>query len=132
MRPDIEEKDGTVKYLMLIYGNEDIWNALAPEDMASLIAEVDGFNEALRESGELLESEGLMPRPRSVQWTAGDAVVTDGPYIEAKEFVGSYFVVEVDDEQRALEIARAYPGLPRGGGLEVWPLMGRGWASAEV
>jgi len=121
-----------VKYLMLIYGNEEIWDASAPEDMASLIAGVDRFNQALRESGELLESEGLMPRPRSVQWVAGDAVVTDGPYVEAKEFVGSYFVVEVEDEQRALEIARAYPGLPSGGGLEVWPLMGRGWASAEV
>jgi hypothetical protein len=121
-----------VKYLMLIYGNEDIWNNLAPEDMASLIAEVDGFNDALRESGELLGAEGLIPRPRSVQWVASDVVVTDGPYVEAKEFVGSYFVVEVDNEQRALEIARAYPGLPYGGGLEVWPLMERGWASAEV
>ncbi|MER6827534.1 YciI family protein [Streptosporangium sp. NPDC000563] len=121
-----------MKYLMLIYGNEEIWNALAPEDMASLIAKVDGFNETLRESGELLESEGLMPRPRSVRWVGGDAVVTDGPYVEAKEFVGSYFVVEVDDEERALEIARAYPGTLYGGGLEVWPLMGRDWASDEV
>jgi len=121
-----------MKYLMLIYGNEGIWDALAPEEMANLIAEVDKFNEALRESGELLESEGLMPRPRSVRRVAGDVVVTDGPYVEAKEHVGSYFVVEVDDEQRALEIVRSYPGLRYGGGLEMWPLMGRDWASGEV
>jgi hypothetical protein len=35
-------------------------------------------------------------------------------------------MVDVDDEPRAMEIARAYPGLLFGGGLEVWPVMGRG------
>jgi hypothetical protein len=53
----------------------------------------------------------------------GAPVVTDGPYLEAKEFVGSYFMVDVDDEQRALDIARSYPALRFGGGLEVWPVM---------
>ncbi|MEV5407458.1 YciI family protein [Thermopolyspora sp. NPDC052614] len=118
-----------MKYLMLIYGNEEIWNGQGPEELAKLIDEVDGFNEALRASGELLESEGLIPRARSVRSKGGDVVITDGPYIEAKEFVGSYFVVEVDGEERALEIARSYPGIRHGGGLEMWPLMGRGWAS---
>lgn len=120
-----------MKYLMLIYGNKEAWNSLAPDDLAALIDEVDGFNEALRESGELLSAEGLISRPRSVRSIAGEVILTDGPYIEAKEFVGSYFVVEVDDEVRAEEIARSYPGLRYGGGVEVWPLMARGWASVE-
>jgi hypothetical protein len=96
-----------------------------------LIDEVDGFNEALGQSGELLGAEGLIARPRSVRAVAGEVILTDGPYIEAKEFVGSYFVVEVDDEQRAEEIARSYPGLRYGAGVEVWPLMARGWVSVE-
>jgi hypothetical protein len=112
-----------VRYLMLIYGNEDVWNSLAPTDLASLIDEVDAFNEALRESGELVGAEGLVSRPRSVRMAGREVAVTDGPYLEAKEFVGSYFVVDVDEEQRALDIARSYPGLRYGGGLEVWPLM---------
>lgn len=120
-----------MKYLMLIYGNEDVWNSLAPEDLARLIDEVDDFNTALREAGELLEAEGLVSRPRSVRSVGGEAILTDGPYIEAKEFVGSYFLVDVDDLQRAEEIARSYPGLRYGGGLEIWPLMARGWASVE-
>jgi hypothetical protein len=119
-----------VKYLMLIYGNEQIWNSLPAADLTTLIAEVDAFNEGLRASGELVDSQGLVPRPRSVR-IAGDApIVTDGPYLEAKEYVGSYFVVDVDSEERALEIARSYPalrfGTGTGGGLEVWPLMSRG------
>jgi hypothetical protein len=60
----------------------------------------------------------------------GAPVVTDGPYLEAKEYVGSYFMVDVDSEERALEIARSYPALRYsrglGGGIEVWPLMDRG------
>ncbi|MER7460982.1 YciI family protein [Micromonospora sp. NPDC126480] len=117
-----------MKYLMLIYGNEQIWNSLPAGDLSTLIGEVDAFNEALRASGELVESQGLVSRPRSVRMVGDAPVVTDGPYLEAKEYVGSYFVVDVDSEERALEIARSYPALrfgsgPSGGGLEVWPLM---------
>lgn len=120
-----------MKYLMLIYGNEEIWNSQPPEVLAKLIEDVDAFNDALRASGELLESEGLIPRAKAVRSSGGEVVVTDGPYIEAKEYVGSFFVVEVESEERALEIARSYPGVRFGGGLEMWPLMGRGWASGD-
>jgi hypothetical protein len=114
-----------MKYLMLIYGNEDVWNSLPPEALSDLIDQVDTFNQALRESGELVGAEGLISRPWSVRPTGAGVVVTDGPYLEAKEFVGSYFMVDVEDEQRAVEIARSYPGLRFGGGLEVWPVVRR-------
>jgi hypothetical protein len=131
-RRGVEEKGGRVKYLMLIYGNEDVWSSLAPADLANLIQEVDAFNDALRGSGELVGAEGLIPRPRSLRMVHRDVVVTDGPYLEAKEFVGSYFVVDVDDERRALDIARSYPGLHYGGGLEVWPMMRGAGAAVEA
>lgn len=41
-----------MKYLMLIYGNEKIWNSLPPTDIAELIREVDAFNAELNEIGE--------------------------------------------------------------------------------
>jgi hypothetical protein len=119
-----------VKYLMLIYGNEQVWNSVDADGFAKLVAEVDAFNADLRESGELVDSQGLVSRPRSVRVVGNAPVVTDGPYLEAKEYVGSYFVVDVDSEQRALEIARSYPALRYsrglGGGIEVWPLMEQG------
>lgn len=118
--------EACVKYLMLIYGNEEIWNSLPDDELTALIGQVDAFNETLRASGELVDVQGLVSRPRSVRIVADTPVVTDGPYLEAKEYVGSYFVVDVDDEQRALEIARAYPGIrfgAVGGGIEIWPLM---------
>lgn len=116
-----------VRYLMLIYGNEDVWNSLPPEQTEALIGQVDAFNARLRESGELIDVQGLETRARSVRTADGAPVVTDGPYLEAKEFVGSYFVVDVAGDERAMRIATAYPGLAFGGGIEVWPLMEGGW-----
>lgn len=119
-----------MKYLMLIYGNEQVWNSVDADGFAKLVAEVDAFNADLRASGELVDSRGLVSRPRSVRVVGDAPVVTDGPYLEAKEHVGSYFVVDVDSEERALEIARSYPALRHsrglGGGIEVWPLMDGG------
>jgi hypothetical protein len=118
-----------MKYLALVYGNESIWNDPSV-DFATLVGEVDAFNDALRESGELVAVEGLVTRPRAVRAPGGVPVVSDGPYLEAKEHVGSYFVLDVASEERALEVVRSYPGLRLGaglgGGLELWPLMGPG------
>lgn len=124
------ERGLAVKYLMLIYGNEQVWNSVDAEGFARLVAEVDAFTAELRESGEFVDAQGLVSRPRAVRVVEGAPVVTDGPYLEAKEYVGSYFVVDVDSEQRAVEIARSYPALRYsrglGGGIEMWPLMDKG------
>jgi hypothetical protein len=125
-----ECEEHLVKYLMLIYGNETIWNSVAASDIAQLIRDVEGFNADLKETGELVGVEGLVAEPTSIRVVDGSSVVTDGPYLETKEFVGSYFVVDVESKERALEIARSYPGLRfepgAAGGLEMWPLMTRG------
>jgi len=96
-----------------------------PERWREIVAEVDAFNQQLAESGELVAVDGLIPRPRAVRAPDGVSVVSDGPYLEAKEHVGSYFIVDVASEERVLEIVRSYPALgPQGGGIELWPLMG--------
>jgi hypothetical protein len=116
-----------MKYLVMVYGNEEIWGDPSV-DFAAMVGEVDAFNRSLRESGEMIAVEGLDPRPHAIRATGGVPVVSDGPYLEVKEFVGSYFLLDVDNEERALEVAQSYPCLRycNGGGLEVWPLMGQG------
>ena len=120
-----------MKYLVLVYGNEEIWGDPAV-DFAAFVGEVDAFNAALRASGEMVAVEGLVSQPRAVRVQGGVPVVSDGPYTEAKEHVGSYHVLDVTSEERALEIVRSYPGLRHvsGGGLEIWPLMQHGAAEA--
>lgn len=118
---------GRVKYIALIYGNDEIWSAHDPEEWREIVARVDAFNERLRASGELVAVDGLLSPARTVRAPDGVPVVSDGPYLEAKEHVGSYFIVDVESEERALEIVRSYPALgPAGGGIELWPLMGSG------
>ena len=116
-----------MKYLMLVYGNEEIWSSGDYADFPRIVGEVDAFNQALRDSGELVSVEGLVSRPKAVRAIDGAPVVTDGPYLEAKEHVGSYTLVDVESEERALEIARSYPGLGAGG-VELWPVMEHGGA----
>jgi hypothetical protein len=113
-----------VKYIALIYGNDEIWSSVPPERWREIVDDVDAFNRRLEKSGELVAVDGLVSRARSVRAPDGVPIVSDGPYLEAKEHVGSYFILDVDSEQRALEIIRSYPALgPEGGGIELWPLM---------
>jgi hypothetical protein len=113
-----------MKYLALIYGNHEIWSGASPERRRAVIAEVDAFNQRLRESGELVAVDGLLWPALTVRSRDGVPVVSDGPYLEAKEHVGSYFIVDVAGQERALEIVRSYPALRvEGCGIELWPLM---------
>jgi len=113
-----------MKYLALIYGNHEIWSGASPERRRAVIAEVDAFNQRLRESGELVAVDGLLAPALTVRSRDGVPVVSDGPYLEAKEHVGSYFIVDVASQERALEIVRSYPALRvEGSGIELWPLM---------
>ncbi len=111
-----------MRYLALIHGNDEIWNGLP--DRERVIAEVDAFNRRLTESGELVDVNGLVGPAVSVRPADGGPVVSDGPYLEVKEHVGSYFMLEVASHERALEIVRSYPAITgRGGGVELWRLM---------
>lgn len=112
-----------MKYIALIYGNEEIWSSASPARWREIVAEVDEFNRRLRASGEMVAVDGLVSRPRVVRAPEGVPVVSDGPYLEAKEHVGSYFVLDVDSEERALEIVKSYPALGSEGGIELWPLL---------
>ena len=55
----------------------------------------------------------------------GETLLTDGPFVDAKEHVGGFFVVEVDDLDAALEIAARIPAARMGGAVEVRPLVER-------
>jgi hypothetical protein len=113
-----------MKYITIIYGNKDLWSSFPPEELARAISEVDAFNKRYQETGELLAAYGLGDEltARTVRVRDGVPAVTDGPYIEAKEFVSSFFLLDVDSEARALEIAAEYPFAAHNA-VEVWPIL---------
>jgi len=113
-----------MKYITIIYGNKDLWHSFPPEEAAKAIEEVNAFNNRYRETGELIAAYGLGDEltAKTVRVRNGVPAVTDGPYIEAKEFVSSFFLLDVDSEQRALELAAEYPFASHNA-VEVWPVL---------
>ncbi|MEI2654451.1 MAG: hypothetical protein V9G12_20280 [Microthrixaceae bacterium] len=78
-----------MKYMLLIYGNDEIWSSFSEDDMATLVRETDAQLAELRASGELVGAYGVGDQEivETVRSRAGETTVTDGPYIEAKEYL---------------------------------------------
>jgi hypothetical protein len=113
-----------MKYMLLIYGNEELWESFSEEDFARTIEETHALQKALRESGEFLGAYGVGDQAlaKTVTLVDGQPVVSDGPYIEAKEYIGSIDIIDCESEERALEIAAQVP-FAKVGKVEVRPLM---------
>jgi hypothetical protein len=110
--------------MLLIYGNEEAFSSVGPEAFAEIVREIDAHNRGLFESGELVGAYGVADpaQAKMVRVAGGMPVVTDGPYAEAKEYLGSFTIVDCDSLERALEIAAHNPAA-RYWGVEVRPLM---------
>jgi hypothetical protein len=113
-----------MKYLILIYGNQELWESFSAEEMAEGIAGQDAWNKEFTATGELLGAYGLgfEGQAKTVRVRDGVPVVTDGPYLEAKEYIGSYYMIDVDSEERALELAARIP-FASVRAVEMWPVM---------
>jgi hypothetical protein len=110
--------------MLLIYGNEALWESLPREDLSQVIKDTDALHKTLSASGEFIGAYGVADQAmaKTVRLEQGAPVVSDGPYIEAKEYIGSFDIVDCETEERALEIAALIP-FARIGSVEVRPLM---------
>ena len=77
------------------------------------------LSERLRDEGKLVHGDPLAPGGKVLR----DGIVTDGPFVETKEQVGGYYIVEVGSEAEALAIGREMPKSP-GLVVEVLPTSG--------
>jgi hypothetical protein len=112
-----------MKYLLMIYGNKEKWDSLPAEQWPEVIAAQEAFNTRYRETGELLGAYGLADAEQAklVRRVNGAAVVTDGPYLETKEYMASFYLLDVADEARAREIAADMP-IADQDPVELWPV----------
>ena len=108
----------------MIYGNQEKWASLPAEEWPEAIARQDAFNRKYRETGELLGAYGLADaaQARLVRRVDGQPAVTDGPYLETKEYMASFYLLDCDSEERALAIAADMP-FADADPVEVWPVM---------
>jgi hypothetical protein len=110
-----------------------------PEEIEAHLDYYRALHEELVESGELVQSEVLAP-PDLAKIVSSDGsatVITDGPFPEFKEWVAGYQIVDVESEQRALEIAARISAVPGPGGvpiqqpIQVRRVMEKGPSNAE-
>jgi hypothetical protein len=78
---------------------------------AEAVAKMMGYNRSLQQAGVLLGLDGLLPPSTAarISYAEGKATVTDGPFAEAKEAVGGYWIVQVRSREEAIEWARRAP-----------------------
>jgi hypothetical protein len=76
------------------------------------VAAMGKYNESLQKAGVLLALDGLHPPSTGarVSFPGGKAKVTDGPFAEAKEVIGGYWMIQVKSREEAIEWARRCPG----------------------
>jgi hypothetical protein len=98
-----------MRFMMFMYPQIDEvdWNPTA-EDVAAM----SRYNEELRKAGMLLALDGLKPPSEgaSVSFSGGEVTVTDGPFAEAKEVVGGYWLIQARSTDEAVEWAKRCPG----------------------
>jgi hypothetical protein len=82
-----------------------------PGPTVELVSKMARYNEELRNAGALLELDGLHPpaAAASVTFPEGRPTIIDGPFAEAKEMVGGYWVIRVDSMQDAIDWATRAP-----------------------
>jgi hypothetical protein len=95
--------------LMIPKGYEKARPGTMPD--AKRVKEMMKYNESLQKAGVLLALDGLHPLSAGarVSFEQGKPIVTDGPFIEAKEVIGGYWMIQVASKEEAIEWARRCP-----------------------
>jgi hypothetical protein len=112
-----------MQYLLLIYADENGLAALPKDEADKAMAAYGTYTTNLRASGKLLGSNRLRPvsSATTVRVRDGKTQMTDGPFVEARETLGGYFLVEAKDLDEATKLAAECPGA-RHGVVEVRPI----------
>jgi hypothetical protein len=100
-----------MQFLISLYINPAVLDALTDEEKAAIGAGHGAFIEGLKKSGELLTRQALVDPSQAAVVTVrnGRPVVTDGPFLESKEFLGGFYLVDCEHRERAIELAAQIP-----------------------
>jgi hypothetical protein len=127
-----------MKYLLLVYSNPENWEhpmflrnpeflAMSQDERDELTKQAEALHEEITESGELVVGAALADPMNAKTMRVRDGVptTTDGPYLEAKEQLAGFFVLDCENLERATEVAARFPDARlAGAAVEVRPIMG--------
>src|SRR5437016_8798041 len=113
-----------MKYLCLIYDDEQQWQKFPKEVQDKYMGEYGAFTESIKKSGKFVGANQLQPTQTATTVRARDGKVstTDGPFAETKEQLGGYYLIEARDLNDAIQVASRIPSA-RSGSIEVRPIV---------
>jgi hypothetical protein len=113
-----------MQYLLMLYVNEAGWPKLSKAEQEQGLAAYTAYTEALTKAGVLKGANRLQPTSSAtnVRIANGKTQVLDGPYVDSKEQLGGYYLIDVTDLDAALSWAARCPAVGHGA-VEVRPLM---------
>lgn len=102
-----------MKYALLIYDVPEAWEGLSEEERQAMLGEYV----AVAQTPGIVGGEQLQPveTATTVRVKDGQALTTDGPFADTKEFFGGYYLLEAEDIDAAIEIAARIPAARVGG-----------------
>lgn len=110
------------KFLFVYRNSTESYASMSPEEMQQMLQKWQTWiTESIRQGWMLDAGDGLKKEGRVVN---AKKVVSDGPFIEVKELVGGFSIVQADTLNAAAEHAKGCPIFQRGGSVEVRPLQG--------
>jgi len=112
-----------MQYLLMIYASESGWQNMSKPEQEQGVAAYRAYTEALKTAGVLKGSNRLQPTgtATTVRATNGKPQVLDGPYVDLKEQLGGYYLIDVPDLDAALSWAQRCPATGHGA-VEVRPI----------
>jgi hypothetical protein len=115
-----------MRYMILIYGKESDWESVTPERAGEIMGAYNAYTEALKKAGVYISGDELnvVATGKSIRGVGGTSVV-DGPFVDTKEALGGYYLIECAAEADALDWAKQAPTMLHGGGVELRPVMMR-------
>ncbi len=109
------------QFLLLLHEDMHQLKQLSPKEMQELAAAHMAWAAKLAEAGHFIAGDGL--QEKSVVITGNDCIVKDGPYLESKEIIGGYYLLQAPDLETIIELAKACPTQFYGGTTEIRPIM---------
>jgi hypothetical protein len=100
-----------MKFMFTIYHEEKVLDAMAENEMQALVDSAIEYAEEIRQSGHYIASDALQRTgtARTIRVRAGKVSTTVGPFVETKEQLGGFFVIEAKDMDEACAVAARFP-----------------------
>lgn len=108
------------KFMLLLHDSMPDLGKLSPAEMQAVIAKYGAWSDKMGKAGKLAGGEKLADEGgKHITAKGGKMVVRDGPYAEAKEVIGGYFLIEARDYDEATKLCGDCPHLDLGGRIEL-------------